>query len=160
VTRALAETDMQTLASRRVDRLSGGQRQRAWLAMLLAQETPWLLLDEPTSMLDLGHQVELLGLVRTLAHAGRGIVMVLHDLVAAARHADQLPALHEGRVLRMGDPRDVATPELAKVLCNVAVDLLSAPGDGAPILVPRAAHIPTGGQRSVRSPTDFSAWMN
>jgi iron complex transport system ATP-binding protein len=126
VTRALAETDMQTLASRRVDRLSGGQRQRAWLAMLLAQETPWLLLDEPTSMLDLGHQVELLGLVRTLAHAGRGIVMVLHDLVAAARHADQLPALHEGRVLRMGDPRDVATPELAKVLCNVAVDLLSS----------------------------------
>jgi len=138
VAHALSETDMQALSGRRVDRLSGGQRQRAWLAMLLAQETPWLLLDEPTSMLDLGHQVEFLGLVRRLAHAGRGVVMVLHDLVAAARHADQLLALHEGRVLRIGKPRDVATPELVRLLYDVAVDVLSAPGDGAPILVPRA----------------------
>jgi iron complex transport system ATP-binding protein len=141
VARALAETDMQALADRRVDRLSGGQRQRAWLAMLLAQETPWLLLDEPTNMLDLGHQVEFLGLVRRLAQAGRGVVMVLHDLVAAARHADQLLALHEGRVLHIGSPAAVATPALVKRLYGVEVDVLNAPGDGAPVLVPRHSNL-------------------
>ncbi|QPF72902.1 ABC transporter ATP-binding protein [Roseateles sp. DAIF2] len=140
VARALAETDLQALVARPVERLSGGQRQRAWLAMVLAQETPWLLLDEPTSMLDLGHQVELLGLVRRLAHqAGRGVVMVLHDLAAAARYADELLALHEGQVLSLGAPREVVTPALVQRLYGVAAHVLAAPDDGAPLVVPALA---------------------
>lgn len=136
VREALAETDMQALAGQALERLSGGQRQRAWLAMVLAQGTPWLLLDEPTSMLDLGHQVELLSLVRRLARAGRSVVMVLHDLAAAARYADRLLAMHEGRVLRCGVPAEVVTPELVRRLYGIEAHVLKAPNDGAPLVVP------------------------
>jgi iron complex transport system ATP-binding protein len=121
-----------------VEQLSGGQRQRCWLAMVLAQETPVLLLDEPTSMLDLGHQVEVLELVRTLARAGRSIVMVLHDLAAAARYADTLVAMQAGKIVAAGSPQRVVTPALVQQLYGVAADVLTAPGDGAPIVVPRS----------------------
>lgn len=133
---ALHDADVTELAGRRMDELSGGQRQRAWLAMVLAQQTPWLLLDEPTSALDLGHQHELLCLVRRLARAGRGVLMVLHDLAAAARHADVLVALHEGRVLASGAPREVVDPALIQRLYGLRAQVISAPGDGAPLVVP------------------------
>ncbi|HEY0061769.1 MAG TPA: ABC transporter ATP-binding protein [Telluria sp.] len=143
VERALRDTGTLDLATRRLDELSGGQRQRCWLAMILAQETPLLLLDEPTSMLDLGHQVEVLELVRALADSGRQIVMVLHDLAAAARYADTLVAMQRGRIVAAGCPRKIITPALVRQLYQVDADILHAPGDGAPVVMPRvrASHI-------------------
>ena len=133
---AMQATGVLPLADRLVEQLSGGQRQRCWLAMALAQETPWLLLDEPTSMLDLGHQGEVLSRVRALAEGGRGVVMVLHDLVAAARHADQLIAMKDGQVVAAGPPASVVTPALVRQLYGVEVHVLARPGDGAPVVVP------------------------
>jgi iron complex transport system ATP-binding protein len=135
---ALVETGTLDLAQRRVDQLSGGQRQRCWLAMVLAQQTPLVLLDEPTSALDLGHQVEVLELVRTLALRGRSIVMVLHDLAAAARHADTLVAMQAGRIIASGCPRRIVTPALVRQLYGIESDIVAAPGDGAPVVIPRA----------------------
>lgn len=134
----LQDCDLQQLAGRRLEQLSGGQRQRAWLAMVLAQQTPWLLLDEPTSALDLGHSHQLLGLVRRLARAGRGVLMVLHDLDAAARHADRMLALQDGQVLALGRPREVVTPALVQQLYGLRAQVLNAPGDGAPLVLPLA----------------------
>ena len=134
---ALQLTDTLDLAACPLEQLSGGQRQRCWLAMVLAQETPLLLLDEPTSMLDLGHQLEVLDLARQLARQGRSIVMVLHDLAAAARYADQLIALQGGRLLAAGKPRDIVTPALVQALYGIEASILHAPDDGAPLVVPR-----------------------
>ncbi|GAA3486665.1 MULTISPECIES: ABC transporter ATP-binding protein [Streptomyces] len=135
---ALEATGTLSLAERRLDQLSGGQRQRCWLAMVLAQETPIVLLDEPTSALDLGHAVEVLSLVREVAAAGRTVVMVLHDLASAARYADVVVAMNGGRVVAHGPAREVVTAELVKELYGVEADVLEAPGDGAPVVVPRA----------------------
>lgn len=140
VANALKETGTADLAGRRLDELSGGQRQRCWLAMALAQETPLLLLDEPTSMLDLGHQVDVLELVRTLARAGRSIVMVLHDLGAAARYADTLVAMQAGRIVANGAPRKIVTPALVRQLYGIDADIINASGDGAPVVVPHARY--------------------
>ena len=135
---ALAATGVAELAGRRVDRLSGGQRQRCWLAMILAQDTPVVLLDEPTSALDLGHQVEVLSLIRKIARKrNRTVVMVVHDLAAAARYADRLIAMRDGRVAAEGAPADVLTSGLVKRLYGVEADILSAPGDGSPVVVAR-----------------------
>lgn len=136
VTLAMEATGVADLAQRRLDELSGGQRQRCWLAMSLAQETPLLLLDEPTSALDLGHQVEVLDQIRLLAASGRSVVMVLHDLAAAARYADVLIAMRDGHLLAAGAPRDIVTPALVKRLYDIEATVLKAPGDGAPVVVP------------------------
>ncbi|MFF3763904.1 ABC transporter ATP-binding protein [Streptomyces sp. NPDC001922] len=133
---ALDATGVSELADRRLDRLSGGQRQRCWLAMTLAQDTPVLLLDEPTSALDIGHAVEVLGLVREVASAGRAVVMVLHDLAAAARYADRIAALQDGRVVAEGPPREVVDAGLVRRLYGIEADILRAPADGAPVVVP------------------------
>ncbi|MFJ6695108.1 ABC transporter ATP-binding protein [Streptomyces sp. NPDC091272] len=135
---ALEATGTTALAERRLDQLSGGQRQRCWLAMVLAQETPIVLLDEPTSALDLGHAVEVLSLVREVAAAGRTVVMVLHDLASAARYADTVVAMNEGRVVAQGPAREVVTAALVKELYGIEADILQAPGDGSPIVVPTA----------------------
>ncbi|MFF3067308.1 ABC transporter ATP-binding protein [Kitasatospora sp. NPDC057936] len=134
---ALRATGVESLADRRLDRLSGGQRQRCWLAMVLAQDAPVVLLDEPTSALDLGHAVEVLELVREVASDGRTVVMVLHDLAAAARYADLLVALRDGAVVASGPPREVVDPDLVRALYDVDTDVLPAPADGAPVIVPR-----------------------
>ncbi|MFF2141512.1 ABC transporter ATP-binding protein [Kitasatospora sp. NPDC058190] len=138
---ALRATGVDALADRRLDRLSGGQRQRCWLAMVLAQDAPVVLLDEPTSALDLGHAVEVLELVREVAAGGRTVVMVLHDLAAAARYADLLVALRDGAVVACGPPREVVDAPLVRALYDIDSHVLTAPGDGAPVIVPRA---PTG----------------
>ncbi|MEU8510013.1 ABC transporter ATP-binding protein [Kitasatospora sp. NPDC048722] len=135
--RALRATGVEALADRRLDRLSGGQRQRCWLAMVLAQDAPVVLLDEPTSALDLGHAVEVLELVREVAADGRTVVMVLHDLAAAARYADLLVALRDGAVVASGPPREVVDPDLVRALYDVDADILPAPDDGAPVIVAR-----------------------
>ncbi|MFE1783523.1 ABC transporter ATP-binding protein [Streptomyces sp. NPDC059506] len=138
VREALAATGVEALAGRRLDELSGGQRQRCWLAMVLAQHTPVVLLDEPTSALDLGHAVEVLELVRGVARSGRTVVMVLHDLVSAARYADELVAMRDGRIVAAGPPREIVDAALVRELYDVEADVLRAPGDGAPVVVPAA----------------------
>ncbi|MDN3518861.1 ABC transporter ATP-binding protein [Aquisalimonas lutea] len=145
VTRAMADAGITDLADRRLDRLSGGQRQRCWLALALAQDTPVMLLDEPISMLDLGHQVEVLGVIRHLAAGGRAVVMVLHDLTTAARYADTLVAMRDGRIVDHGPPRATVTPALIRTLYGVDADILAAPGDGAPVVVPRHERAGRGG---------------
>jgi iron complex transport system ATP-binding protein len=135
---ALEATGTTGLAGERLDRLSGGQRQRCWLAMVLAQHTPVVLLDEPTSALDLGHGVDVLELVRQVAAAGRTVVMVLHDLASAARYADILVAMKDGRVVAQGPPRRIVDEALVKELYDLEADVLRAPGDACPVVVPRA----------------------
>lgn len=134
VAEALRATGVADLADRRIDRLSGGQRQRCWLAMVLAQQAPVMLLDEPTSMLDLGHQVEVLNLVRSTE---RTVVMVLHDLVSAARYADVLVAMRDGRIIASGPPREIVDADLVRALYDVDADILTAPSDGTPVVVAR-----------------------
>ncbi|MCS6828844.1 MAG: ABC transporter ATP-binding protein, partial [Caldilinea sp.] len=115
VNKALEITGMMALADRPVDALSGGQRQRAWIAMTLAQETAIILLDEPTTFLDLAHQIEVLHLLERLnREEGRTIVMVVHDLNHATRHAQHIVALRNGRIVAGGDPRTVVTPALLR----------------------------------------------
>lgn len=141
VTRALEATGTVDLAERRVDELSGGQRQRVWIAMTLAQDTDVILLDEPTTYLDLAHQLEVLDLLADLNHqAGKTIVMVLHDLNHAAMYSDHLIAMHEGRVASAGPPADVLDEALLRDLfgvdCRVVTDLVH----GAPTIVPIGRH--------------------
>jgi len=113
---AMAQTHVDALADRLVDELSGGQRQRVWIAMALAQQTDLLLLDEPTTYLDVAHQVEVLDLLADLNEArGTTIVMVLHDLNLAARYADHLVAMRDGRIVAAGPPREVLPTALARI---------------------------------------------
>lgn len=117
--------------------LSGGQAQRAWLGMILAQNTDLILLDEPTSALDIGHQAEVMEAVHRIATEGRTVLIVIHDLGIAARYCDELIALADGRIQAMGPAREVITKELVDRLYHTEVDILRAPGDGAPVIVPR-----------------------
>ena len=137
VARALDITGTTALAGRPLDTLSGGQRQRAWIAMALAQETPILLLDEPTTFLDIAHQLEVLHLLERLnREEGRTIVMVVHDLNHAARYAGHLVAMAEGRIVVAGPPREVLTPATLREVFAVEVDILTDRRTGAPICVP------------------------
>ncbi len=136
VAAALAAADVEHLADRRLETLSGGQRQRAWIAMAVAQDTPVLLLDEPTAALDIGHQLEVFDLLRRLAAAGRTVVVVVHDLTAACRWADHLVAVHEGRVVAEGRPADVVTPDLVRSLYGVEAVVVPDPVAGSPLVVP------------------------
>ena len=146
VHRALAAADLLELADRSLDTLSGGQRQRAWIAMVVAQETAVVLLDEPTSALDLGHQLEVLDLVHDLAAAGRTVVLVLHDLSTACRHADHLVAMRDGVVVAEGRPGEVVTPQLVRELYGVEATVLTDPSVGTPVVIPirRIAGTPAG----------------
>ncbi|MCY7401072.1 MAG: ABC transporter ATP-binding protein [Nocardioides sp.] len=134
--KALKLTGLTDLADRRLDSLSGGERQRAWIAMTLAQETGVLLLDEPTTYLDVRHQIDLMTLVERLRDDhGMTIVMVLHDLNQAARHADRIVALREGRVRADGRPGEVLTPSILKDVFDVDAVVLEDPVTGRPLFV-------------------------
>ncbi|MFE2035528.1 ABC transporter ATP-binding protein [Streptomyces scopuliridis] len=148
VTDAMERTDVTALADRSVDELSGGQRQRVWIAMALAQETDLLLLDEPTTFLDIAHQVEVLDLVRRLNHdQGRTVVIVLHDLNQAARYADHLVAMKAGRIVAEGRPGEVVTAELVREVFGLESVVVPDPVTGSPLVVPGAPYRP-GGDRS------------
>ena len=121
-----------------VDALSGGQRQRAWIGMALCQGATTLLLDEPTSHLDLAHQIEVLTLLRRLADEGRTVVVVLHDLQLAARHADRLIAMVDGRIAAQGTPVDVITPDVLRRVFAIAADVIPDPQTGTPLCLPRS----------------------
>ncbi|MFZ5871626.1 MAG: ABC transporter ATP-binding protein [Actinomycetota bacterium] len=137
VTEALTWTGMLEHADRPVDQLSGGQRQRVWISMALAQGTDVLLLDEPTTYLDLAHAVEVLDLVDLLhQERGRTVVMVLHDLNLAARYADLLVVMKDGRVVASGDPGEVLTAELLDDVFGLRAAVVPDPVSDAPMVVP------------------------
>lgn len=136
---ALEATGTAALAGERVEALSGGQRQRAWIAMVLAQETEMLLLDEPTTWLDLPYQIEVLRLLRRLNRdMGRTVVSVLHDLNLAARHSDHIVALKEGRLVAEGPPETVLTPARLAETFGLQARVIPDPETGTPLVVPRA----------------------
>jgi iron complex transport system ATP-binding protein len=137
VAEALALTDMDDLADRTVDELSGGQRQRAWISMALAQGTDLLLLDEPTTYLDLAHQIDVLDLVQRLHdEMGRTVVMVLHDLNLAARYAEHLVAMKNGRIVVQGTPTEVLTEDLLLEVFGLDAKVVTDPVSGTPLVVP------------------------
>ena len=141
VAQSLSATGTDDLADRSVDELSGGQRQRVWIAMALAQETDILLLDEPTTFLDVAHQVEVLDLLTDLNRdRGTTIVMVLHDMNLAARYADHLFALRAGRVIASGAPGEIMTSELIREVFDLDALVVPDPVSGAPIVLPRGRH--------------------
>lgn len=138
---ALAATGTAELADRPVDELSGGQRQRVWIAMALAQETDILLLDEPTTFLDLSHQIDVLDLLADLNQLqGTTIVMVLHDINLAARYADHLIAMRAGEIVADGPPGDVLTEELISEVFDLHAVVMTDPVSGTPIIIPRGRH--------------------
>ncbi|MCP2289830.1 ABC transporter ATP-binding protein [Nocardia amikacinitolerans] len=137
---ALEQTGIADLADRALDELSGGQRQRAWISMALAQGTDILLLDEPTTYLDLAHSLEVLDLVDRLHDdLGRTVVMVLHDLNLAIRYSDQLVVMHAGRIVAQGAPADIVTAALLKEVFGLDASVLEDPVSGRPMIVPIGA---------------------
>jgi len=136
---AMAATRVTALAEAYVDELSGGQRQRVWLAMALAQQTPILLLDEPTTYLDIAHQVEVLDLCADL-HEERGhtLVLVLHDLNHACRYATHLIAMRDGRIVAEGHPCEIITDELVEEVFGLRCRIIPDPETGTPLVIPAA----------------------
>nr|WP_308113855.1 ABC transporter ATP-binding protein [Kineosporia corallincola] len=141
VAAALEATHTVELADRAVDELSGGKRQRVWIAMALAQQTDLLLLDEPTTFLDVQHQVEVLDLLTDLNHSrGTTVVMVLHDLNLAARYCDQLIAIANGRVHAAGLPADVLTEDTVRAVFGLDSKVITDPTSGGPLMLPIGRH--------------------
>jgi len=136
VEKALGMTGVLDLADRPVDSLSGGQRQRVWISMTLAQGTDLLLLDEPTTYLDLAHAVDVLDLVDDLHESGRTVVMVLHDLNLAVRYSDNLVVMKDGAILAQGHPRDVVTAELLHEAFGLKALIVDDPVGDRPMIVP------------------------
>lgn len=136
VAEAMARAGVTELADRQVTELSGGQRQRVWIAMALAQQTPILLLDEPTTYLDIAHQVEVLNLARSLQREGYTVVVVLHELNLAFRYATHLVVMHHGDVVAQGAVEDVVSAELIERVYGLPCRLLPDPVTGRPLVVP------------------------
>jgi iron complex transport system ATP-binding protein len=133
---ALEVTGLKELQHQTVDALSGGQRQRAWIAMALAQETDLLLLDEPTTYLDLAHQLEVLQLLEKLNQEdGRTIIMVIHDLNHASRFAHQLVAIRDGRIVKQGTVEQVMTPAVLKEVFNIDTVIVRDPRTHKPAII-------------------------
>ncbi|MFD3518597.1 ABC transporter ATP-binding protein [Streptomyces sp. NPDC058657] len=139
VDESMAATGVAGLAERYVDELSGGQRQRVWIAMALAQQTPLLLLDEPTTFLDIQHQIDVLDLCAELHETqGRTLVAVLHDLNHAARYATHLIAMRDGKVVAEGAPSDIVTADLVERVFGLKCQVIDDPETGTPLVVPAA----------------------
>lgn len=139
---AMSHCKLHELRYRDMDTLSGGQRQRAWMGMALAQDTPVMILDEPTTFLDLAAQIDLLDLARKLnVEEGRTVVMILHDLNMAARYADHIIAMRAGRIIASGTAKDVLTPSTLREVFQIEATVLPDPATGAPIVIPETALI-------------------
>lgn len=142
---ALAATGTVELADRTIDELSGGQKQRVWIALTLAQGTPLMLLDEPTTFLDLAHQVEVLDLLTDLNRdEDRTIVIVLHDLNLACRYADHLVAMRDGSIVAEGTPKEVVTATMVEEVFGLEAQVIDDPLTGTPLVIP----VPAGRRRS------------
>lgn len=142
VARSLRATAIEDLADRLVDELSGGQRQRVWVAMVLAQDTQLLLLDEPTTYLDLSHQIDLLELFRYLnRREGRTLVAVLHDLNHACRYADHLIMLRQGRLVAQGAPCEIITAALVEQVFDLPCRIIEDPVSGTPLVIPEGRRV-------------------
>ncbi|MCG7506104.1 ABC transporter ATP-binding protein [Mesorhizobium retamae] len=142
VAAALEVTHMADLSDRLMDELSGGQRQRVWIAMVLAQETPILLLDEPTTFLDIAHQIELLDLLADLNCRGRTVVAVLHDLNHACRYASHLVAMKDGAVVAEGKAAEVVTEQLVEAVFGLPSIIIADPVSATPLVIPKGRPIP------------------
>ena len=150
---ALAATEIYDLADRSVDELSGGQRQRVWIALALAQGTPLMLLDEPTTFLDLAHQVEVLDLLARLnEQEGRTIVLVLHDLHLACRYAHHLVAMKAGAIVAQGPPAEVITADVVADVFGLRCQIIDDPLTGTPLVLPIPAHRPAAPATEVAEP--------
>ena len=137
VQRAMEVTGVKDLSERKVDSLSGGQRQRAWIAMNLAQDTDIILLDEPTTYLDLTHQIDILDLLSDLnEEENRTIVMVLHDINLACRYADHIVAISNKNIYQQGDPDTIVTPELVANVFGLRCQIMNDPHSGTPMCIP------------------------
>lgn len=155
VAEALQATQIEELADRPVDELSGGQRQRVWIAMALAQETEILLLDEPTTFLDISHQIDVLDLLTDLNRKrGTSIVMILHDLNLAARYCDKLVAMREGRLFQTGSPHIVLTEEMVRHVFGLDAKIIIDPTSGRPMMLPIGRHH----TQQVSSPQKQATW--
>ncbi len=155
--RALEITRTEELAARPLDTLSGGQRQRAWIAMVLAQETEFLLLDEPTTFLDVAHQVEVLDLLIELNEdRGRTVVMVLHDINQACRYADRLVVMKDGKLVADGEPASVVSAELIQEVFGLPCRVMPDPVTGTPMYVPLPGRTPSR-ESSAHGPTSTRA---
>jgi iron complex transport system ATP-binding protein len=142
VAESMAATGVADLAGAYVDELSGGQRQRVWIAMALAQETPLLLLDEPTTFLDIAHQIDVLDLCARLhREQDRTLVAVLHDLNHAARYATHLIAMRDGRVVAEGDPSSIVTGDLVESVFGLPCRVIEDPETGTPLVIPAARRL-------------------
>lgn len=150
---AVEATGMADFAERPVDQLSGGQRQRAWIAMALAQETDILFLDEPTTFLDMAHQLEVLHLLQKLnENNNRTVVMVVHDLNHASRYAHHMIAIKKGVVVGEGSPVEVITPDIMREVFNIEADIVQDPRTGVPLCLPFAlAGQPSADKAAVNS---------
>lgn len=135
---AMAATGVVDLADQRLTELSGGQRQRAWVAMVLAQDTDYVLLDEPTSFLDVAHQIDVLHLCQDIRDQGRTVVAVLHDLNQAARYADHVVVMHDGALAAEGQPGEVITGGLVRQVFDLDCEVVPDPQAGTPMVVPLA----------------------
>lgn len=134
---AMDATNITDLSDAYVDELSGGQKQRVWLAMVLAQQTPIMLLDEPTTFLDIAHQIDVLDLCADLhEHRGHTLVLVLHDLNHACRYATHLIAMQDGRIVAEGDPAQVITAELVEQVFGLRCRIITDPVSGTPLVIP------------------------
>jgi iron complex transport system ATP-binding protein len=140
ITSALERCGLADLRYRDFDTLSGGQRQRAWIALALAQDTPFLFLDEPTTFLDIGYQIEVLDLVRRLnRNEGRTVVMVQHDLNMAARYSDFIVAMKDGAIVASGAPGDVLNEWLVREVFSIESRVIDDPSTGRPLVLPLSA---------------------
>jgi iron complex transport system ATP-binding protein len=135
VTQAMQRLELDSLADRALADLSGGQRQRAWLAMVLAQNAPVVLLDEPTTYLDISHQVELMDLMCELAAEGKTVITVLHDINQACRYAEHVAVMHGGRLVAAGAPGEVISAQLMRQVFEVQVQIINEPVSGTPMCV-------------------------
>ncbi|WP_092260436.1 ABC transporter ATP-binding protein [Corynebacterium cystitidis] len=137
VARACTETNIAHLVDRSVDSLSGGQRQRVWLAMILAQDTPVILLDEPTTFLDPANAIAMLQLIRRQAEAGKIVVMVLHDLTLASQYSDSIFIMKAGEVISEGRPKEAFTPDVLAHAYGLHAEVWDDPTSSGPVIVPR-----------------------
>lgn len=152
---AMEATSIADLSGRLVADLSGGQRQRVWIAMVLAQDTPILLLDEPTTFLDITHQIELMDLLADLNNEGRTIVAVLHDLNQACRYASHLIAMKDGAIVAKGRPSEIVTSELVEQVFGLSSIIIPDPVSHTPLIVPKGRHKPDAVEKSCRLKTEL-----